>query len=208
MVPGGGEMAAAARNPGGIAASNGHERPDDDLVARARAGDRAAFGGLVERHGDRLYAMLLHLVDGDREAAAEYTQEAFARAFANLDRFEGRSGFYTWLYRLARNRAIDLLARKRPVAIDLEPLGAVAPGPTPLDRLGTEELREAVRAAMGRLPPAARELLLMRDYDGLDYARIAEVLDVPEGTVKSRISRARAALKDALAGKVVAEDLA
>nr|MBA3845965.1 sigma-70 family RNA polymerase sigma factor [Planctomycetota bacterium] len=209
MSPVGGD-AAIARNSAALAASNGHAPQvddDHDLVARARAGERGAFDQLVGRHGDRLFAMLLHLVNGDRDAAAEFTQEAFARAFVNLAQFEGRSSFYTWLYRCARNRALDLLARKRPIATDLEPLGRAADIATPLDQLGASELRAAVRGAMARLPAPAREILLMRDFEGLDYSRIAELLAVPEGTVKSRINRARAALKDALAGKVVAEDL-
>ncbi len=210
MSPAGGD-AATGRNFAATATSNGHAPAaddDHDLVARTRAGERGAFDQLVVRHGDRLFGMLLHLVNGDRDAAAEFTQEAFARAFANLAQFEGRSGFYTWLYRCARNRALDLLARKRPIAADLEPLGRAADTATPLDQLGAAELRAAVRAAMARLPAATREILLMRDFEGLDYSRIAEVLDVPEGTVKSRINRARAALKEALAGKIVAEDLA
>ncbi len=187
----------------------GPRNPDDaELVTRLRAGDATAYEEAMVRYGDRLYAMLLHLVNGDHEQAGELTQEAFVRAYANLDRFAGHSSFYTWLYRLARNRALDILARKRPLARDLETLGRAAPGISPLDQLAGAELRTAVRAALDTLPGDTREILLLREFDGLDYAQIAELLDCAEGTVKSRLSRARAALRAALDGTVVAEDLA
>lgn len=181
----------------------------DDLavVARVRAGDAGAWAELVDRYGGRIHAMLLHLADGDGDLAAEFTQEAFARAWERLDQFAGGSSFYTWLYRLARNRALDLLARKRPQAADLEPLGAAASDPAPGDAVAGAELRAAVQRALTELPAEQRELLLLREWEGLDYERIATLLGVPEGTVKSRLNRARAALRDRLAGRVVAEDL-
>jgi len=195
-----------AGNPGAFTPSKGHAE-DLALVARVRAGDGDAYAELVDRYGGRLHAMLLHLADGDHDLAAEFTQEAFVRAYANLAQFAGASSFYTWIWRLARNRALDLLARKRPRNVDLEPLGAVASDAAPGTALADAELHAAVRAALATLPADQREVLLLREYEGLDYSEIATVLAVPEGTVKSRINRARAALRERLAGRITAEDV-
>lgn len=196
--------------PGNVpsgAPSKGHA-DDHALVERVRRGDGSAYGELVDRYGGRLHAMLLHLAGGDGDLAAELTQEAFVRAYANLAQFAGASSFYTWLWRLGRNRALDLLARKRPRAHDLEPLGAVAADAGPGAALEGEEQRAAVRCAIASLPVDQREVLLLREFDGLDYEQIAAALDVPEGTVKSRLNRARAALRERLAGVIAPEDVA
>ncbi|MFW5860196.1 MAG: RNA polymerase sigma factor [Planctomycetota bacterium] len=205
-----------AGNRTDAAASKGHEpdattdRTDDDhvLVAAVRDGDGNAFAVLVDRHGARLHASLLHLAAGDADTAAELTQEAFVRAFERLDRFAGRSSFYTWLYRLARNRAIDVLARKRPVAtenerLDATPRAAASPAAT----LERTETRQLVRTALERLPYDQRELLIMRDFEGCDYPGIAERLEVAVGTVKSRLHRARRALRDLIASQLSGDDL-
>lgn len=198
---------SAAGNLLAAAPSKGHavdcDTPaaDDDraLVAAVRAGDRDAFDRLVERYGGRLHASLLHLARGDAELAAEFTQEAFVRAFERLDQFAGASSFYTWIWRLARNRALDLLALRRPVATDNEVLAA-APGrsPDPSERSERHEMQTQVRAALAALPEDMRAIILLRDFDGLDYHDIADALAVPEGTVKSRLNRARTQLRAAL----------
>ncbi|MBA3710508.1 MAG: sigma-70 family RNA polymerase sigma factor [Planctomycetes bacterium] len=180
---------------------------DRALAQRARDGDHAAYTQLVAHYSDRLHAMLLNLVNGDRDLAAEFTQEAFVRAFDRLDQFEGFSSFYTWLYRLARNRAIDLLERKRPLALANEHLDQAGTSPSPLDAVAENDLCVHVRAAMARLSAPTRELLLLREFDGLDYADIAAALEVPLGTVKSRLNRARADLREMLAGTISAEDV-
>jgi RNA polymerase sigma factor (sigma-70 family) len=198
---------AMAGNPAPSGPSNQHG-DDHAVVARLRQGDGAAFALLMDRHGARLHAMLLHLAHGDHDLAAEFTQEAFVRAFTNLDQFAGASSFYTWLYRLARNRALDLLARKKPLARDPATLGGEAASDVPGADLASAELRGEVRRALGELPLEQREILLLREFDGLDYAEIASALGIAEGTVKSRLNRARAALRDRLAGRVSAEDLA
>jgi len=192
--------------------SKGHapqEEPEDDrlLVERLRRGDDTACDELLDRYGDRLFAMLLRLAGGDAEQAAEFTQEAFVRAYERLDRFDGTSRFYTWLYRLARNRALDLLARKRPVALDSEGLEAAAGSQNraaadPGKRIEADERHAAVHAALDRLGAEQREIILLRDFEGLDYAEIAERLETAVGTVKSRLSRARAALRDELAERL------
>ncbi|MBA2480301.1 MAG: sigma-70 family RNA polymerase sigma factor [Planctomycetes bacterium] len=190
--------------------SKGHEPTVDDreLARRARVGDHAAYAQLVAQYSDRLHSMLLHLVNGDRDLAAEFTQEAFVRAYDRLDQFEGASSFYTWLYRLARNRAIDLLERKRPTATANEHLDQAGSTASPLEEVAGEDMRQHVQRALARLPTATRELLLLREFDGLDYDEIATALGVPLGTVKSRLNRARADLRALLSGSVTAEDVA
>lgn len=184
------------------------EHGDDRvLVERVRAGDGAAYAELVDRYGGRLHAMLLHLAGGDHDLAAEFTQEAFVRAYANLDQFAGASSFYTWIWRLARNRALDLLERKRARNVDLESLGAIAADAGPGAALEGSEQRDAVRRALDDLPADQREILLLREFDGLDYVDIATALDLPEGTVKSRLNRARAALRERLCGVIAPEDV-
>lgn len=182
---------------------------DQRLVAAVRAGRTHAYDILVERHAERIFHTLLHLAGGDAELAAEFVQEAFVRAYERLDRFAGDAAFYTWLYRLARNRAIDLLAKKRPRAAaptTIEAAGdARGHASGPHRRLEQRERCHAVRAALARLPLEQRELILLRDFEALDYATIAARLDCALGTVKSRLSRARAALRDELAD-LVAED--
>ncbi len=170
--------------------------PDSDhaLVARAQAGARDAFAQLIARHGDRLHAMLYHLANRNADLAAEFVQDAFARAFERLASFRGECAFGTWLYRLARNRALDVLARKRPqhLADDAAPVADQAAPGAALDQ---RERQALVQRALGKLAADERELLLLRDFDGRDYAELAALLDVPVGTVKSRLSRARASLR-------------
>lgn len=207
------ESAAKSRvmdgNSGPVGSSNAQAAGDDfAVIQRVRAGDASAFDVIVQRHGDRLHAMLYQLANHDADLAAELTQEAFVHAFAKLDRFAGASSFYTWLYRLARNRALDLLQRKKPRNIEQDHLSRADGAPSPHDRVAANDLRDQVRRGLAKLPPDQRELLLLREFEGLDYQRIAELMDVPEGTIKSRLSRARAALREALEGRVSAEDIA
>jgi RNA polymerase sigma-70 factor (ECF subfamily) len=180
---------------------------DRQLVARLRLGDAKAAAELIDRNAPRLHAMLTQLCNGDRGLADEFTQEAFARAWERLDRFDGLSSFGTWLYRLARNRAIDLLAKRRPMASDLQPHAAITHTQADAVMIQREQI-DAVRSALAALDAEAREIILLRDFDGLDYDAIATVLDCAVGTVKSRLSRARASLRERLAGHIVAEDLA
>lgn len=169
----------------------------DRLAARARRGDGAAFAALVRAHDDRLRGLAYHLL-GDRGAMDDVMQEAYLNAFTALPRFRGRSSIATWLYRVTYNACVDELRRsgRRPAG---EPLDAVAeppaPGPGP-DQLVAD--RVDLRAALLELPPGERAAVWLVDAVGCDYATVAGVLDVPEGTVASRLSRARAALRDAL----------
>src|SRR5690606_32718179 len=174
-----------------------HDDPSDDatLVVRARSGDRAALDLLLRRHHDRLWA-LCRRVTGDPTDAADALQEALVAIARGIRRFDGRSAFGTWAYRVATNTCLDELRRRRrrpdPVALDasttFRPLSSPAPG--------TEAVAERldVDAALARLPHDFRVAVVLRDVCDLDYARIAEVLDLPPGTVRSRIARGRAQL--------------
>jgi RNA polymerase sigma-70 factor, ECF subfamily len=200
-------------NPRASQSSNVHgssttsHADDFALVQRVRAHESGAYDVLVQRYGDRLYAMLINMTGGDGDMAAELCQEAFVRAYTSLHQFAGKSSFYTWLYRLARNRTLDILAKKKPEARELHLLDRDDRSASPADKVADEELRGQVTTALALLPADQRELLLLREYEGLDYQQIADLLEIPEGTVKSRLNRARSALREQLSGHVVAEDL-
>ena len=199
-------------------------RPDVALLQRAQAGDRGAYGQIVLLYQDRLYNAVLRLV-GDREEARELTQEAFTRGLEKLDRFRGDAAPYTWLFRIAVNLAISQLRkvqRQRTFSLDRpSPNGngtyaggrdARRPGvgpdrprvagpqqePGPAERVEHRERDQAVLTALGRLDAEYRAVLVMRDIEGFDYQQMADVLGLPLGTLKSRLFRARLALRDEL----------
>jgi len=173
-------------------------RDDDDasLVTRAVDGDRRALEVLLDRHADRIHAICRRIVNHP-EDALDATQEAMISIARAITSFDGRAAFTTWCYRIATNAALDELRRKRrrpvPALPDLpEPIaGASSP-----DELVTTRLD--VDAALARVPEEFRVAVVLRDLCDLDYAEIAEVLDVPPGTVRSRISRGRALLVELL----------
>ena len=184
------------------------ELDDREAVARASRGDHEAFRVLVERYQSRAYGLALRIL-GDPDRARDALQEAFLKAYSALDRFEGRSGFYTWLYRLVFNQCIDMKRRDKSaghlewddeVAREVSP--DAAPGAEGLaapDRgLARTELREALGAAIESLPTDARRTLVMREIDGLSYAEIAAALEIPKGTVMSRLHYARKRMREAL----------
>jgi RNA polymerase sigma-70 factor (ECF subfamily) len=166
---------------------------------------------LVERYQGRLYRMALRVLR-DEEAARDAVQEGFLKAYASLARFEERSSFYTWLYRLVMNQCIDMRRRERadrrvawregdPIEEGmLEPAeGAQLPAASaPLDEVARKELREHVARAVDALPEAARTTLLLREVDGLSYAEIAEAQGIPQGTVMSRLHYARRRVQQAM----------
>jgi RNA polymerase sigma-70 factor (ECF subfamily) len=174
------------------------------LVEAALAGDRDAFGKLVTRYQDRLYNTLLRVV-GTHEDAADAAQDAFVQAYTKLDSFRGASRFYTWLYRIAMNVALSRRRRRRPTAsIDHAKEAAgeepadVAEGPE--DMVLSQERIEHVQSALGGLGDEHRTILVLREIEGCAYEEIAEILDLPVGTVRSRIFRARVQLKERLSG--------
>ena len=171
------------------------------LVDRAKAGDRDAFEELVRRHADRLYAVVLRFVaDGDE--AQEVTQEAFLRAWRSIGRFEGRSRFFTWLYRIGINEAKRRAARRAPVTvvslddapIDEAPDWSAAPD----TRFERADLRGVLESAIRSLPGEYRTPIILRDVEGLSTREAAEVMDLGEAAFKSRLHRARLAVRRAL----------
>jgi RNA polymerase sigma-70 factor (ECF subfamily) len=171
------------------------------LVERAKAGDRDAFEELVRRHAERLYAVVLRFV-ADGNEAQEVTQEAFLRAWRSIARFEGRSRFFTWLYRIGINEAKRRAARRPPVhvaSLDDEPV-AEAPdwSEAPETRSDQQDLRRVLEQAVRSLPAEYRATIVLRDVEGLSTREAAEVMDLGEAAFKSRLHRARLAVRRAL----------
>lgn len=169
------------------------------LIARARSGDSAAFGELVEQYRDSVYRLAYRMC-GNAHDADEAAQEAFVAAWRGLPNFRGDAKFSTWLYRLTTNASIDLMRREnrhRAVAEDEMP-EIEDRADSPQQQVERTEQQEAVQQALASLSEDYREILLLRYMQELDYTEIAEVLRLPAGTVKSRLNRAKAALKSAL----------
>lgn len=174
------------------------------ILARARRGDLAAFEELVRRNEKRVYAVALRS-SGSPEDAADITQEVFLRAWRSIEDFRGDSGFSTWLFRITTNLCVDF-ARHRQAQPQTQPLtgedDAERPipdtAPTPEEHLENSELGRELAAALDEISEEHRRIVLLRDVSGLSYTEIAEVLEISEGTVKSRLSRARIALRTIL----------
>lgn len=223
----GDDLGAEAAQRGGETRPAGQGlRPDVVLLQKAQAGDRGAYGQIVVLYQDRLYNAVLRLV-GDRDEARELTQEAFTRGLEKIDSFRGDASPYTWLFRIGVNLAISQLRkvrRTRVFSLD-RPSGGSRAGrnghagfdddqaaglvdrvtrdrgeATPPERAEKHERDQAVLAALGRLDAEYRAVLVMRDIEGFDYQQMADVLGLPLGTLKSRLFRARMALRDELKG--------
>ena len=184
--------------------------PDAEAIDRARKGDHEAYRVLVERYQGRAFRLALRVL-GDPDRAQDAVQDGFLKAYRSLDKFEGRSGFYTWLYRLVFNVCIDLKRRDRSnrhvewndeVATERSAAAPEGGAPSelgdPWRELRRGELREALAKAVASLPEDARRTLLMREVDGLSYSAIAEALEVPKGTVMSRLHHARRRVREQL----------
>lgn len=181
---------------------------DQELVAKAKKGDRQAFGRLVERYQQRVYALSYGIVR-QREDAWDVAQEAFVKAYRNLGRFEGNSAFYTWLYRIAYNLSIDSLrdrARRETVDIDEnrrleEALAKSGKGPLehPDEMAARRELSNVLQKAMRQLSDKHRAIIVLREIQGLSYEEMADVLGISKGTVMSRLFHARQNLQTLLA---------
>lgn len=171
---------------------------EEECITRAQRGDVAAFSELVARFQDRIYRFLVRLT-GSREDALDLTQETFLRAFQSLAAWHADAQFTTWLFRIARNQAFDLLRRRKTVefvALD-DDMDFADSAPGPQATLETAQRLRALDAALRRLPLEQREILLLRELEELPYEDIATVLGLNLGTVKSRIARARSALLNA-----------
>ena len=180
---------------------------EQELIARAKAGDDEAFAQLMRDNEKRIYNLTLRMT-GNPEDAMDLAQEAFLNAWRGLKFFKGDSAFSTWVYRLASNACIDHLRRKkRRQDIDL-PMPADEEDDSqpdipderfrPEQELERQELRRAVADGLEQLSDEHRQVLVMREINGLSYQEIADVLDIEAGTVKSRIARARNSLRKIL----------
>ena len=170
--------------------------PPPPVVRAARRGDHRAFTRLVDLYDDRLRALAFHLL-GSREAMDEALQETYLNAYRGLPQFRGEAGVGTWLYRIAYTTCLQRLRRpERLEPTDEERLEALAPPSS--DLADDVALRDEVRRALGALTPAQRAAVLLIHRDGFSYANAAEILDVPVGTVASRVAAARTTLGDKL----------
>jgi RNA polymerase sigma-70 factor (ECF subfamily) len=184
-------------------------RPDADILERAHAGDREAIGSLIEPELDRVYATCRRMV-GNADDAAELAQDAVVRAIRGIGTYDGRSAFSTWLTRVTMNTCLSWhRSRGRRKGIraasldnaDTFPDRGTRPGGEPGGGDGVQEggpRASLVEAGLERLKPEHRAVLVLRDVRELDYDAIGAALDLPLGTVKSRISRARVALREAI----------
>jgi RNA polymerase sigma-70 factor (ECF subfamily) len=186
-------------------------RPDDvDLVRRAREGDEAAFTELMERHQERVYRHALRLL-GSPQDAEEVLQDTFLQVFRNLGKFEERSRFSTWIYRIATNEALMRLrraSRRREVHLEETTPGELERASdavrefarSALDQVADHEVREILNRALAELPAEYRVVFVLRDVDEFSNAEVAEILGLSVPAVKSRLHRSRLWLRDRLAG--------
>jgi RNA polymerase sigma-70 factor, ECF subfamily len=175
---------------------------DSKLIAETLAGQSAAFGLLVEKYQDRLFNTIAHL-SGNFEDARDVVQEAFVQAFVKLNSFHGSSAFYTWLYRIAFNINAGHHRKHRPVMSIHSNDGQIGLDPMddnngPAEQLEQQERCRQVRHALRQLSEEHRAVLVLREIDDCDYDTIAEILEVPVGTVRSRLHRARMEMRDKL----------
>ena len=181
---------------------------DEQLVSQALAGSQNAFRKLYDRYQKRIYRLVGSMINSP-EDAGDIVQEVFIRAFASLDSFKGASSFYTWLYRIALNATTDFRRKqaRRFQSVPEQPLSeigrgamqAAAPGEEgPEGQLYRKELAAMVRKALGTLGKEHREVMVLREINGLSYAEIAEVTGVTIGTVMSRLHYARKKVAETL----------
>jgi RNA polymerase sigma-70 factor (ECF subfamily) len=188
---------------------------DAQLISQALAGQTSAFGQLVQKYQDRLYNTVVN-VAGNAEDAKDVVQEAFVQAFLKLESFQGASAFYTWLYRIAfnvaathRRRRASVRAAEHSAAADgllRGSDGAAHAADAPSDRLERDERCRQVRYAISQLAEEYRVVLVLREMEGYCYETIAEVLDLPVGTVRSRLHRARLQLREQLKEVLAVEE--
>lgn len=186
---------------------------DDRLIEQCRQGDSAAIERLVLKYQNRIYNVVLKIC-ADPDDAAELTQETFVKVIENLGKFEGRSSFYTWAFRIAVNLTLNYCQRNAKLAVRsldseegyydqqathaLKELLSDDRSPDPAAMAQNKEVYEIAIKALSQLDEAQRTVIVLRDIEGMSYARIAEVLGIELGTVRSRLSRARTKLRDIL----------
>lgn len=168
-----------------------------DLVALAQQGDRNAFGVLVNQHRQGVINVVYRLC-GDVALAEDAAQEAFIRAWMNIHRYQPRSPFRNWVYRIATNAALDVIRRQRE-SIDIEKVSLKSNRPNPEFAAEIGERAIVIQNAILGLPEASRSVIVLREFEDLSYREIAEILDIPIGTVMSRLNYARKQLRIKLA---------
>lgn len=182
---------------GSIPAQAGEAAAERELVQRAQRGEHAAFAQLVRENQGRIIRHLLNLT-GSRDEAVELSQEVFMKAWEALPTWRPEARFHTWLYRIASNVAYDLLRRRQ--VVSFEPLpedhDTSAETDNPELRLHAKQTIARLEVALARLAVEHREILLLREVEGLSYQELSTTLGIDEGTVKSRLARGRAALAD------------
>ena len=180
---------------------------DEELVASAQKGDRRAFEELVERHKQKAYRIAFDFAR-DREEAKDLSQEAFLKAFTHISRFDGRSGFYTWFYRILVNVCLDYRRRAKrapaeeyneTVERQVEPSHVPANPVAPDQHAIAGQLSRKIGAALDTLPAKQRMAFILKNHQGLSIREIAETMETAEGTVKVHLHRAVTALRQSLA---------
>jgi RNA polymerase sigma-70 factor, ECF subfamily len=188
------------------------EASDWELVRRCKENDREAFRELVERYQRKAVAIALGMLH-DREDALEVAQEAFAKVFTSIKHFKEEASFYTWLYRIVTNLAIDrqrqknrqpLLEREEPDEGDNDRINSLPSDSSddPYEQVKDQELRNRIRAAVDELTPAHKAVILLREVEGLSYEEISDILQCSRGTVMSRLHYARKRLQSCLKGEL------
>jgi RNA polymerase sigma-70 factor (ECF subfamily) len=190
-------------------------RADSQVVLKIRDGDTGAYRILVEQYQGRIYSMVLGMVK-DEEHAWDITQDSLIKAFKKLDSFRIDSSFYTWLYRIASNSAIDYLRkakRRRTEEFDdgvgaKDQAGMIDPmysTTSPAKDLERSQLKDRIFEAMQHISPEQRQIVLLREVEGYSYKEISDTMDIPEGTVMSRLFYARRKLQELLRSELVGE---
>ena len=181
------------------------EDTDKELVRRVQKGDQAAFDLLFARYQSKIQNIISRYIR-DSEEVKDVSQEAFIKAYRALPRFRGESAFYTWMYRIAINTAKNHLVAKsrRPPPVDVDVDDAdhrddasdLRVVETPDGMMSRDQLQQVIRQALSELPEDLRSALTLREFDGLSYEQIAQILECPVGTVRSRIFRARESIDE------------
>jgi RNA polymerase sigma-70 factor, ECF subfamily len=189
-------------------ATAGDPATEAELIARAQAGDVAAFERLSGAYADRLFMLLLRLL-GDRGEAEDVAQEVMLRAWRGIARFRGRSSYFTWLYRIAVNEANRALERRarRPASVPLGPEELrlpTSPADDPSRQAEARELRLALARALDDLPPPLRTAIVLRDVEGLSTRDAAQIAGVGQAAFKSRLHQARVRVREAIGDQVLA----
>ncbi len=187
------------------------EHSEQLLLERAKSGDVAAFEELIDAYQKKVFNLALRII-GNYDDAADLAQETFVRIFKAISNFKEQSSFSTWIYRITTNVCLDEIRKrknKKVVSLDEDihmddgdmKRQVVSDDPGPDEAAEREEVRRVVNNAINKLPEDQRSVIILRDLHGMSYEEIAKILDLPGGTVKSRINRARLALKNVLSSE-------